>query len=135
MSANAEIELTWGDGEHRFRLAIGQLRELQDKCKCGPQEIADRLRLGTWRVDDIRETIRLGLIGGGKTPLEALTLVVRYVDGRPWAESTLVAFGIISAAIWGVPEDQPNVGKEEADPTTATRAGSAFETFTPPGLQ
>lgn len=101
MSADASITMAWGDGEHRFRLAIGQLRELQDKCGAGPAEILRRVADGTWRVDDLREVLRLGLIGGGKAPLEALALVQRYVDERPLLESVMPARAVLLAALVG----------------------------------
>jgi hypothetical protein len=112
MSRDATITLTWGDGEHRFRLAIGQLRELQEKADAGPAEIVDRLSSGRWRIDDVRETIRLGLIGGGMAPGDAYRLTVRYVDERPWLENVRPAQAVLMAALVGAP-DEP-VGKAEA---------------------
>lgn len=109
---DSKIEVAWGDGEHVFRLALGQLRELQDKCKVGPAELAERLSTGRWFVDDIREPIRLGLIGGGMTPVDALALVKRYVDERPLAENVLTAQAIVMAVLYGVPDDP--VGKKAA---------------------
>lgn len=104
MSADASLTMPWGDGEHRFRLAIGQLRELQDKCSAGPAEILHRITAGTWRVDDLRETLRLGLVGGGVKPVEALILVQRYVDARPLLESVPPAQAVLLAALIG-PEE------------------------------
>ena len=112
MSANGSITLTWGDGEHEFRLAIGQLLELQEKCDAGPAEIASRLHEGRWRINDVSETIRLGLIGGGKKPGEAFTLVKRYVHDRPWLENVMFAQAILMTALVGDPKDP--VGKEQA---------------------
>jgi hypothetical protein len=113
MSRNGSVTLTFGDGEHLFRLALGELRELQEKCDAGPQEIARRLQGGTWRIDDVREPIRLGLIGGGMKPADAYVTVKRYVDERPaWAENALVAFSVLAAAIVGV-EEEP-LGKARA---------------------
>ena len=113
MSGDASITLTWADGDHRFRLPIGQLRELQDKCGSGPFAIFLRLDDNSWKVDDIRETLRLGLIGGGKRPDEALLLVKRYVDERPLIENVLAAKSVLFAAIIGVKDDP--VGKQEAE--------------------
>lgn len=110
MSADASLTMDWGDGEHRFRLAIGQLRELQDKCGAGPAEILRRITDGTWRIDDLRETLRLGLIGGGMQPVKALVLVQRYVDVRPLMESVPPAQSVLLAALVGPPGPQP--GKE-----------------------
>lgn len=132
MSADASIELTWADGTYKFRLPIGQLRELQDKCRAGPPEILDRLTFRKWLVDDVRETIRLGLIGGGKTPTDALVLVIRYVDDRPLMENAPVAQSIMIAALVGVPGDQP--GKRDAGAIEATTPGSASEASTEPAL-
>lgn len=106
MARSGEVEINWGDGTHSFRLSIGQLLELQEKTACGPMELFRRLSAGTWRVSDIRETIRLGLIGGGAKPVDALGLTRRYVDDRPLAESVPVAQAILMVILFGQPEDK-----------------------------
>lgn len=122
MSADGSITLTWGDGEHKFRLAIGQLRELQDKCGAGPLEVLDRLATRRWRVEDVRETMRLGLIGGGMEPIKAIPLVKHYIDERPLMESIPAAQAVLMAALVGVPDDE--VGKGEAEETTTDGSAS-----------
>ncbi|MFC7399591.1 gene transfer agent family protein [Chelatococcus sp. GCM10030263] len=122
MSSDGSITFPWADGEYRFRLAIGQLRELQDKCSAGPAEIVQRLSIGSWRVDDVRETLRLGLIGGGLKPGDALILIKRYVDERPWLENITPAHVVLMAALVGDP-DEP-VGKDEAAATEPETDGS-----------
>ena len=74
MSRNAEVTLAWGDGEYKFRLGIGEVRELQEKTSCGPYFLLGRVDGGQWFIDDLRETIRIGLIGGGLEPVKALAL-------------------------------------------------------------
>lgn len=121
MSRDASISFDWAGDERRFRLAIGQLRELQEKCSAGPMEIMSRLQGGTWRIDDVRETMRLGLIGGGTPPGEALGLVRRYVDDRPFGECVSFALFVLMAAIYGT-DQEPAPGKAEPAeslPTTA----------------
>lgn len=114
---NGKVELAWGDGEHTFNIAkIAQALELEEKCGCGVSEIFNRLHSGKWHVNDLREVLRLGLIGGGMAPPEALKLVKRYVDDRPWAESVQPATTVMMAALIGVPGDE--VGKK----TQAERA-------------
>lgn len=113
---NGQVEMVWGDGDHVFNIAkIGQLLELEDKCAAGIMEIFDRIRNNKWKVNDLRETIRLALIGGGKTPVEAITLIKRYFDDRPLQENVIMAQIILMAAIVGVPGDE--VGKENAEET------------------
>jgi len=123
MSADGSIDIVWGDGEHRFRTRLKEWREIQDKCGSGLIEIMDRLAGRRWKVDDVREPIRIGLIGGGMTPSAAHALVVSYVDQRPLAESVQTAFAILMAAIVGVPEDK--VGKAEAEESGGTDGSSS----------
>lgn len=106
MSRNASVNLAWADGEYAFRLGIGELEELQEKCDRGPFEIMQRLAAGTWRVAEIRETLRLGLIGGGMPPMEALKLIKRYVDDRPLAHNIQHASAVILAAVLGAPDGE-----------------------------
>ena len=115
---SGSVAFDWADGTYSFRLAIGQLRELQDKTGIGPAALFDRLSGRDWRVDDLRETIRLGLIGGGMDPLDALVLVRRYVDERPLLESVQPAFRIMVAALVGVADDP--AGKKKARRTRKT---------------
>lgn len=44
MSRNAEITLSWADGDYRFRLGAGELEILQEETGYGPYVLADRLR-------------------------------------------------------------------------------------------
>ena len=107
MSRDATIELDWADGEHRFRLGWGELIKLQEACDAGPLVIFGRLGSGTWRLNDIRETMRLGLIGGGKTPDAALALVRDYVEARPPMENVALARAILGAAVLGPADEAP----------------------------
>ena len=106
-----QVTIEWADGEYVFVLKIKQLIELQELCDAGPPYILTRLQSGVWRVNDVRETIRIGLIGGGMPPNEALKKVARYVDEEPLAYNALVAQTVISAALFGAPE-----GSEDAPP-------------------
>jgi hypothetical protein len=113
------VEENFGGAKRKFRLGIGELRELQDATGVGPATLVARMLSmpasaetnrrpdpksypggetdpdymadfsvyamlrtfgGDWRVDDLRETIRLGLRGGGATPTDADVLVMRFFD-------------------------------------------------------
>lgn len=112
MSRSAQIELDWADGSYPFRLAWGQLAELQEKCDAGPYIVLQRLHNGTWRLSDIADTIRLGLIGGGMAPVDALKKVRTYVEERPPMENVIFAQAILSAALMGAPDER--VGENDA---------------------
>ncbi len=118
MSRDASVTMDWADGTYVFRLPYGQISELQEKTGCGPQFLLSRLVDGSWKVDDLRETIRLGLIGGGTEPLKALSLVRSYVEQRPLMDSVLPARAILMAALVGV-EGEQWPGKDQPGETKA----------------
>lgn len=137
---NGRIELEFADGTYGFRLAIGELEELQEKTDCGPYTLLRRLLANDWKVDDVRQTIRLGLMGGGTEPIAAKKLVERYVDQRSdWLNNAMIAQAIVSAALVGAPEEEPGKSvKPEAEtgalnfPTDALPSASFTE---PPAPQ
>lgn len=109
---NAEVTLSFGDGDYRFRLAWGELELLQEACDAGPYVILARLQDGTFRIGDIAHVIRLGLIGGGLAPTDALKLTRAYVEKRVPAENLLLAQAVLSAGCIGAPEER--VGEDGA---------------------
>lgn len=115
--APGRIEFVWGDGPNKFFLGIEQLEELQAKTGVGPERLFARLGEGDWRVSDISETIRLGLIGAGLPPGNAYAKVKNYCyPARPLAEGIHPAMRIIAAALRGPEHDR--VGKAPAGETS-----------------
>lgn len=135
MSRDASVTLKWADGAYKFRLPIGQIRELQEKVDAGPAWILDRIRTGAWRVDDLRETIRLGLIGGGAKPGEALKLVERYVDAQPLADSVPAAMVILSTALFGAPDGERPGKRKAAERRAQTQSPSEESSGSPPSTE
>jgi hypothetical protein len=126
MSRDASISLDWADGNYAFRLAWGELEKLQEACDAGPYVILGRLTDGSWRIGDISAVIRLGLIGGGMTPVDALKKVRSYVEGRPPMESLMTAQAILSAGIIGAPEE--DVGKKDEAANQTENNSTIFRT-------
>lgn len=111
MAVNGEVTINWADGEHKFNIAkIKCVLELEEKCGVGVAEIFKRLREDRWHVNDVRETLRLGLIGGGMMPDRALRFINRYCDDQPAVASLQLAMVILMAYMVGVPGDE--VGKK-----------------------
>lgn len=133
MSRAAEIVLAFGGEDRVFRLPIGRLRAIQEKCDAGPLELLNRLYGGTWRVDDLREVLLQGLIGGGLTQAEATGLMLAYFDDLPLAQFVPLATAVLGAAVLGV-GDEPDVGKSDAgagsgpSPSPAESSGSPKST-------
>lgn len=121
MSRDASITLEWADGEYTFRFGIGEWEMLQEATDCGPHFLLNRLSTGTWKIRDIRDTIRVGLIGGGMEPTKALKLVRDYVDNRPPMENIMLASGILSVGLYGAPDgEKPGEAEGEATASGST---------------
>lgn len=126
MRLSAEVELAWGPGVFTFGLKAKQIEELERVCKEGIGRICMRAFSGVdYTYPMLRETIRLGLIGGGTAPVTAAELVATYVDGRPIdpsndPSSTLkTATAILKAVHFGW-EDLPEAPKGEPAPRKGT---------------
>lgn len=166
MSRGGDIELAFAGETRRFRLAIGGLKKVQEKCDAGPGELLQRLapfvlysearrvaqargapelgllaaaqagHLGAWRVDDIREPILQGLIGGGLDGPSATQVVLDWVDDRPLLESIPTAFFVLMAAIAGAEDENPTgepAGETgQPSPSPEASSASASTATTPP---
>lgn len=64
-----------------------------------------------WRIRDMREVIRLALIGGGANATDAEQMVEDHVKAAPIATHARLAIDILEAAFLGVTDPV----KEEAD--------------------
>lgn len=122
------ITSKFADGEYRFWLPLPQVFELERGTETSILALEEKLRPGIGQdsegiasflggglatVKEIREVVRLGLIGGNHAmvdgeateigPIRAKELVDNYVyPTRPLAESAALAWSILSAAIFGV---------------------------------
>lgn len=128
MSADGSLELVWGDGPQQFKFGIGQFRELQENINIrrikigapmvGPMSLLNLLRANDAWPDDIRDVLRLGLIGGGMKPADAHRLMTHYFDPIPPLENMKPAFVVLLAGLAG-PPDEPTESKKK---TKAKRA-------------
>lgn len=144
------IALEFADGEYLFRLPVAQIVELQEKCGAGVAAVFSRLMMGRYRgpggdilfnpleaifkLEDIRDTIRLGLIGGGEgtvdgqpvkvDPIKAKRLVQDYVDSRPLLETWRIASAVLAAFVVGYtpPDTQKKSPAKQAKTKNRTTA-------------
>lgn len=115
MSFDGSVSLVWAGDERKFRLGIAELLALQEKRASGPMEIVTRLQFGSWRIEDIVETIRIGLLGAGVDAKVARELVEANVREGRIAANVLVAQAILMNALAGDPEEP--VGKKKTSRT------------------
>ncbi|WP_184389641.1 gene transfer agent family protein [Rhizobium sp. BK591] len=100
-------EITWPGGEHSFRLGIGELRAIEQKCDAGCAVVMMRLLSSQWKIDDVIGPIRLGLIGGGMEERLAQKAIEAALDvASPYALAVTSAEILRRFIMWET-DDQP----------------------------
>ena len=91
------IRKFFGDGERDFALPATMIQELERKRGAAFGAVLNRVRARQFYFDDIAETIRLALIGGGTSAQEADALIAAYVaaDGAALIEAQILAADIL----------------------------------------
>jgi hypothetical protein len=105
----------FGEGYYDFSLPIKQIERLQELTGVGPMPLYNRIRGNEWKVSDLIETIRLGLIGGGMAPQEAFQLVSTYVIDQPYVPNVITALEILAVLLYGVPTEESVADHEDDD--------------------
>ncbi|MBB4067174.1 gene transfer agent family protein [Gellertiella hungarica] len=94
----------FGDAEYTFALTDPMIEELQAKTATGIGALYMRVVNSNFRLADLLEIIRLGLIGGGTSPEAAKRLVDTYGKDRPFDETFPLALDILDARWTGKAE-------------------------------
>ncbi|KFL48253.1 hypothetical protein IL54_3682 [Sphingobium sp. ba1] len=133
------VELDFADGTYLFDLKLPQLAELQEKRKVGVFALYGRVMKGRGFIEDVPvaiteageafaedlwETIRLGLIGGGAghvdgkdvavSAITARRLVENYCQSAPLKESWALAAAILMARVEGYTPPKAEPGSDPA---------------------
>ena len=93
----------FGDGDHTFALTDDMITELERLSDVGIGALYLRAVNIQFNIADLIEIIRLGLIGGGATPEQAMRLTDTYGRNRPIDELYPLALDILDAR-WNGPE-------------------------------
>lgn len=103
----AAIKAIFGVDEYPFRVGWHEAAEWEEK-RARSLMLTFQQSLGarSMMLEDVREIVRLGLVGGGMVPAEAVRLVKRYVEQRPIGENVELALTIMDAALFGSAEYQ-----------------------------
>lgn len=121
----------FGDSVRAFTLTDTIIEELQQKTGLGIGALFLRMSSSQFRVADIVEVIRLGLVGGGTNPQEAQRLVDAYAKDRPFDETFPLALDILDARWNGKPERAiwTNGEPEAVDPAIWSNGNTDDDTF------
>lgn len=121
--------IVWPGGEHPFRLGIGELRAIEQRCDAGCVAVLMRLLGQVWKIDDVLSPIRLGLVGGGMEERAAQKAIDDALAvASPYALSVTAADILRRFVMWEG-EDQPG----EADAGAESRTGNRSRTDEPDG--
>jgi hypothetical protein len=126
------VTKSWADGEYTFRLRIAELKALQASTKAGVYVLFKRMMTSDCFIDDITETIRLALVGGGTDAKEAKRLVEDYIlQPQRFNDALDLAQEIFSSSLegyWGeeLPNQQPPADQED-NPSIAQMDSSPSE--------
>lgn len=157
MTPVTALELTFADGEYLFDLKLPQMAELQEKRGIGVMAIYARVLRGRYLfegetigvtneaegfAEDFFDTIRLGLIGGGRgivdgqeipvSSLLASRLVERYCHTAPLRDSWAIAAAILGARIEGyTPPKKAEPAKAPASRKTKSTSRGSSRTVPP----
>lgn len=149
MSRNT-IEIEFADGSYTFALPLPRIHELEAKTSIGIGGLYSRMVKGVMEVgnkvfmdpaqadfhaSDIIETIRQGLIGGGKgvvneaevqvTATVANRLIVNYVLTEPLYQHWSLAVAILGVCVKGYdPPKKAEPAEERAEETPETGAST-----------
>lgn len=110
---STEIELVWGSGPQAFKFGLGQFRALQENVNrrrlaigaplLGPMDLVEALKARNVWPDDLRDILRLGLIGGGMSTRDAHLEMTQSFDATPPLEHMKPALAVLLAGLVGPP--------------------------------
>ncbi|WP_312608705.1 gene transfer agent family protein [Agrobacterium pusense] len=108
----AIVEADFADGTYKFALTWDLASEWEKTTdRSMYATLLHAVRTGIVNLNDAREILRLGLIGGGMEPVAALRLVRTYVENRPAAENFPLVVRVMDAAFHGKGVPDPDEGK------------------------
>ncbi len=113
--------IEWAGKERLFRLTFGGVLDLEQAIGEGIGKIFIRLSSSQFSAREVYETLRLGLIGGGMSVLDAKRLIDAHFENRPggYMENAMVAASILTDLMTGV--EPPEEDGEKVDATEPYR--------------
>ena len=97
-----EVRQFFGDGQYAFKLTTPMILELERTTGTGIGGLCKRLFNSDFKLLEITEVIRLGLIGAGEKPETAKALVNAYLSNQPLGTAYPLAVTILEALMFGV---------------------------------
>lgn len=112
-----DVTREWAGKERLFQLNFGGVMDLEQALGDGIGHVFLRVANGQFKVGDIYHTIRIALIGGGMSIIDAKRLMADQFDTRPYLENAALVGDILASLMVGVepsdaePDDVPEPHK------------------------
>lgn len=135
MSRDGSCQLPFNGQRTMFKLAWRELMKIQEACDAGPYVVLDRLVSGRWKLQDISEVIKWGLIGGGMEQGKALKLIETEVETRPPLENLVIAQQVLGAGVVGSSEEEVGKKSEAASQGRSKRRSRTASSDLPPSSE
>lgn len=127
---DGRVEGFFGDDVYPFRLALREIGDLEAKTGIGIYELSRRFAEVRVTSGQVRETIRLGLIGAGMKPSAAHLLLERHFH-PPLLDPYRIALEIVEAAVMPPPGEESGPGKAPAEDDPASTSPASTEPAAP----
>jgi len=125
----AELITEWAGKDRLFRLDFGGVLDLEEALNDAIGAIFLRLSSGRFYAKDSYHTIRLALIGGGMSKVEARQLVDSRFDAYPLADLSALAGEILIALMVGIEDTSKEESGGEPERIKFSTASQICQTF------
>lgn len=118
--------VVWRGQRLPFLYLIDEWRAIQRELGVGPWILEVRLKAKVCSADEVRITLRVGLVGAGMALAEAETLVAQNCDARPGMmdDALIAALAAVGGSLHGLEADiEGESGAVERAPKTRSRTG------------
>lgn len=115
MSRLARVRLFLWDGDKDFQMECEQLMELEESLKAPLYPLLARLGAKAALLHEVRETLRIGLVGAGMDRQAAHDLVVKACTPGAYQALFATAYGVLGSGLEGVPREDPALGEPVAE--------------------
>jgi hypothetical protein len=141
VSGTGEASADFAGEERAFRIRLGEIRHIEQKCETGIGEVCRRLARAAYvtskfrglealatgidiHAEDVRAPLYEGLVGAGMRPADATRLVRQEVDDRGvrgLLDNAAVALVVLLGS-QETPKDEASPGEAQAGESPATPA-------------
>lgn len=105
----------YAGAERKFRLRVADILDLEEATKRPISELYGAIIGQKFRIEDIRQTVIRGLVGGGCPVDEAKRLVSERIDALPLIEHVIIAQSLMVTTMTGIEPPAGDAKRADTD--------------------